>query len=133
MQTKAKDARSAFSHVKDANTETARKQVAGPVLAALKNNICRIHELITVIDHSFEMENVNSEALQLDKNYLQSIFNVICDNMTKLCSIESQEQDIPLEEVVSVVYNRIRKTICFCTDKNLLTNHILLASPISME
>ena len=107
------DARGMFAQVKTAKEDTVRKQVAAPVIAALKNGIHRIRELIIAVDENLESDKVNLQALHLDKNDLQLILEVICDNMTKLCSIESQGQDIPIQhevdEIVGVVYNRTRK------------------------
>ena len=79
--------RNVFVQVKANNQQILKDQAAGPIRTALKNDFCRIHELIAVIDKNFEFENLNPQALQLDKNDLQSVLNVICDNMTKLGSI----------------------------------------------
>ncbi|CAB4032909.1 Hypothetical predicted protein [Paramuricea clavata] len=111
------EARSVFVSVKTTIEQKARQQSAGPVKVALKNDICRIHELITVVDESFKLENVNMGALQLDKNDLQSILNIICDNMAKLGSIETQEQVNLIQEdvdaIIRAVYNCIRKINLF--------------------
>ncbi|CAB4019156.1 Hypothetical predicted protein [Paramuricea clavata] len=111
------EARSVFVSVKTTIEQKARQQSAGPVKVALKNDICRIHELITVVDESFKLENVNMAALQLDKNDLQSILNIICDNMAKLGSIETQEQVNLIQEevdaIIRAVYNCIRKINLF--------------------
>ncbi|CAB3984059.1 Hypothetical predicted protein [Paramuricea clavata] len=111
------EARSVFVSVKTTIEQKARQQSAGPVKGALKNDICRIHELITVVDESFKLENVNMAALQLDKNDLQSILNIICDNMVKLGSIETQEQVNLIQEdvdaIIRAVYNCIRKINLF--------------------
>ncbi|CAB4022649.1 Hypothetical predicted protein, partial [Paramuricea clavata] len=111
------EARSVFVSVKTTIEQKARRQSAGPVKVALKNDICRIHELITVVDESFKLENVNMAALQLDKNDLQSILNIICDNMAKLGSIETQEQVNLIQEdvdaIIRAVYNCIRKINLF--------------------
>jgi hypothetical protein len=86
------EARSVFVSVRTTIKQKARQQSAGPVKVALNNDICRICNLITVIDQSFKLDNVNMGALQLDKSDLQSILDIICDNMAKLGSIEMQEQ-----------------------------------------
>ncbi|CAB4019975.1 Hypothetical predicted protein [Paramuricea clavata] len=108
---------SMFELEKTTIEQKARQQSAGPVKVALKNDICRIHELITVVDESFKLENVNMAALQLDKNDLQSILNIICDNMAKLGSIETQEQVNLIQEevdaIIRAVYNCIRKINLF--------------------
>jgi hypothetical protein len=44
------EARSVFVSVKTTIEQKARQQSAGPVKVALKNDICRIRELITVVD-----------------------------------------------------------------------------------
>ena len=41
-------------------------KAACPIKAALKKDLCRMHELLTVIDLKMEFENPNSEALKLD-------------------------------------------------------------------
>ena len=111
------EARSVFVSVKATIEQKARQQSAGPVKVALKNDICRIRELITVVDESFKLDNVNIGALQLDKSDLQSILNIICDNMAKLGSIETQEQVNLIQEevdaIIRAVYNCIRKINLF--------------------
>ena len=80
-------------------------KAACPIKAALKKDLCRMHELLTVIDLKMEFENPNSEALKLDKDDVQSTWNFTCDNMTKLGSIETSEQEIHLQkEVDDVVF-----------------------------
>ena len=80
-------------------------KAACPIKAALKKDLCRMHELLTVIDLKMEFENPNSEFLKLDKNDVQSIWNFTCDNMTQLGSIETSEQDIhPQKEIDDVVF-----------------------------
>ena len=111
------EARSVFVSVKATIEQKARPQSAGPVKVALKNDICRIRELITVVDESFKLDNVNIRALQLDKSDLQSILNIICGNMAKLGSIETQEQVNLIQEevdaIIRAVYNCIRKINLF--------------------
>ena len=111
------EARSVFVSVKATIEQKARQQSAGPVKVALKNDICRIRELITVVDESFKLDNVNIGALQLDKSDLQSILNIICDNMAKLGSIETQEQVNLIQEegdaIIRAVYHCIRKINLF--------------------
>jgi hypothetical protein len=111
------EARSVFVSVKATIEQKARQQSAGPVKVALKNDICRIRELITVVDESFKLDNVNIGALQLDKSDVQSILNIICDNMAKLGSIETQEQVNLIQEevdaIIRAVYNCIRKINLF--------------------
>ncbi|CAB4041179.1 Hypothetical predicted protein, partial [Paramuricea clavata] len=102
---------SMFELEKTTIEQKARQQSAGPVKVALKNDICRIHELITVVDESFKLENVNMAALQLDKNDLQSILNIICDNMAKLGSIETQEQVNLIQEEVDAIIRAINTNI----------------------
>ncbi|CAB4024250.1 Hypothetical predicted protein [Paramuricea clavata] len=110
------EARSVFVSVKTTIEQKARQQSAGPVKVALKNDICRIHELITVVDESFKLDNVNMAALQPDKSDLQSILNIICANMAKLGSIETQEDVNLIQEevdaIIRAVYNCIRLKIC---------------------
>ncbi|CAB3984900.1 Hypothetical predicted protein [Paramuricea clavata] len=110
------EARSVFFSVKTTIEQKARQQSAGPVKVALKNDICRIHELITVVDESFKLDNVNMAALQLDKSDLQSILNIICDDMAKLGSIQTQEEVNLIQEVdaiIRAVYKCIRKINLF--------------------
>ena len=60
---------------------------------------------------------MNIGALQLDKSDLQSILNIICDNMAKLGSIETQEQVNLIQEevdaIIRAVYHCIRKINLF--------------------
>ena len=64
---------------------------AGPIKAALRKALCRMHELLTVIDLKMEFENPNSEALKLDNLwctvYLE-LFSSI-DTTTYVVSSES--------------------------------------------
>ena len=78
----------------------------------------RIREVITVVDESFKLDNVNIWAFQLlDKIDLQSILDIVCDNMAKLGSIETQDQANLLQEevnaIIRAVYNSIRKINLF--------------------
>ena len=121
------DARKLYVYAKRENEENIRKQTAEPVKVALKSDICRIHELITVIDNNLELENINADVLLLDKAELQSMLNVICENVNKLYSIESRDQDLPIQndidEIVSDVYNRtIERLIYICMSKNPFLN-----------
>jgi hypothetical protein len=107
------DARNLFVYVKEKNDENTRRQRLEPVRAALKNNITRIHQLMTFVDMNLDLESVNAHALQIDKNDLQALLNVICEDMTKLCSIEPPEQDLliqkDVDEVVGGVYDHVRR------------------------
>ncbi|CAB3999421.1 Hypothetical predicted protein [Paramuricea clavata] len=91
--------------------------VNGEDIRTYRDNVKRIRELITVVDESFKLDNVNMAALQLDKSDLQSILNIICDNMAKLGSIETQEQVNLIQEevyaIIRAVYNCIRKINLF--------------------
>ena len=101
----------------------------------MKSDICRIHELITVIDNNLELENINADVLLLDKAELESMLNVICENVNKLYSIESQDQDLPIQkdidEIVSDVYNRTRKINLYLHDQKSLPKSV--ASNMSKE
>ena len=106
------DARKLYVYAKRETEESYRKRTADPIKVALKNDIRRIHELITVIDNNLELVNINADVLQLDKVELQSMLNVVCENVNKLYSFESHDQDLPIQndvdEIVSEVYNCTR-------------------------
>ena len=129
------DARKLYVYAKRENEENIRKRTAEPVKVALKSDICRIHELITVIDNNLELENINADVLLLDKAELQSMLNVICENVNKLYSIESQDQDLPIQkdidEIVSDVYNRTRKINLYLHEQKSLPKSV--ASNMSKE
>ena len=129
------DARKLYVYAKRENEENIGKRTAEPVKVALKSDICRIHELITVIDNNLELENINADVLLLDKAELQSMLNVICENVNKLYSIESQDQDLPIQkafdEIVSDVYNRTRKINLYLHEQKSLPKSV--ASNMSKE
>ena len=122
------DARKLYVYVKRETEEIYRKRTADPIKVALKNNIRRIHELITVIDNNLELENINADVLQLDKAELQSMLNVVCKNVNKLYSIESHDQDLPIQndvdEIVSEVYNCTRKINLYMHEQSFHGNSI---------
>ena len=129
------DARKLYVYAKRENEENIRKRTAEPVKVALKSDTCRIHKLITVIDNNLELENINADVLLLDKAELQSMLNVICENVNKLYSIESQDQDLPIQkdidEIVSDVYNRTRKINLYLHEQKSLPKSV--ASNMSKE
>ena len=55
--------------MKATNEQVARKQATSPVKWAFKNDICRIQELISLVDQNLGSDNISSDALQLDKVY----------------------------------------------------------------
>ena len=122
------DARKLYVYAKRENEENIRKRTAEPVKVALKSDICRIHELITVIDNNLELENINADVLLLDKAELQLILNVICENVNKLYSIESQDEDLPIQkdidEIVSDVYKRTRKINLYLHEQKSLPKSV---------
>ena len=122
------DARKVYVYVKRETEESYRKRTADPIKVALKNDIRRIHELITVIDNNLELENINADVLQLDKAELQSMLNVVCENVNKLNSIESHAQDLPIQndvdEIVSEVYNCTRKINLYMHEQSFHGNSI---------
>ena len=128
------DARKLYVYAKRENEENIRKRTAEPVKVALKSDICRIHELITVIDNNLELENINADVLLLDKAELQSMLNVICENVKKLYSIESQDEDLPIQkdidEIVSDVYNRTRKINLYLHEQKSLLKSVDSYMPI---
>ena len=99
--------------MKSINEEVARKQTTSPVKVAINNDIRRIEELIALVDTNIESDDINVDALQPDKNELQSILNKICTNMAQLWSIGCQEENNEIQDNVDHisgdVYNRIRK------------------------
>ena len=82
-----------------------------------------------------ELENINADVLLLDKAELQSMLNVICENVNKLYSIESQDQDLPIQkafdEIVSDVYNRTTKINLYLHEQKSLPKSV--ASNMSKE
>ena len=74
------------------------------------------------------MENINPDILQLDKQELQSMLNVVCENVNKLYSIESHDQDLPIQndfdEIVSEVYNCTRKINLYMHEQSSHGNSI---------
>ena len=122
------DARKLYVYAKRENEENIRKRTAEPVKVALKSDICRIHKLITVIDNNLELENINADVLLLDKAELQLILNVICENVNKLYSIESQDEDLPIQkdidEIVSDVYKRTRKINLYLHEQKSLPKSV---------
>ena len=107
------EARDVYVNVKATNEQVARKQATSPVRVAIKNDICRIQELITLVDQNLESDNINLDALQPDKSELQLILNQICENMAKLWSIGCLEESNAIQDnvdnITGTVYNRIRK------------------------
>ena len=85
------DARKLYVSAKKEHEDNYRERTAEPVKVAIKNDICRIHELMTVIDKNLESENINTNVLLLDKTELQSMMNLICENVNKLYSIECHD------------------------------------------
>ena len=79
----------------------------------IKNDICRIQELITLVDQNLESDNINLDALQPDKSELQLILNQVCENIAKLWSIGCLEESNAIQDnvdnITGTVYNRIRK------------------------
>ena len=87
------EARDVYVNMKATNEQVARKQATSPVKVAIKNDICRIQELISLVDRNLESDNISLDALQLDKSELQLILNNICASMVKLWSIGCQEEN----------------------------------------
>ena len=68
------EARDVHVNMKATSKRVARKQATGPVKVAIKNDICRIQELISLVDQNLESDNISLDALQLDKTELLLIF-----------------------------------------------------------
>ena len=102
-----------MGNAKSEKEESHRRRTAEPIKSALRNDILRIRELITVIQNNLELENIDADVLQLDKAELQSMLNAVSGNVNKLHSIESHDdQELPIEndvdEIVSEVYSCTR-------------------------
>ena len=96
------EASSVYVNMKSINEEVARKQTTNPVKVAINNDIRRIQELITLVDTNIESDDINVDALQPDKNELQSILNKICTNMAQLWSIGCQEENNEFKTMLTI-------------------------------
>jgi hypothetical protein len=90
------EAREVFLEQKAAEQEISKNLAVEPARVALKLDSSRIGELIETVDININSTSPNKRALQLDKEELQAMLNVLCGKISELSLIGSSksEQDI---------------------------------------
>ena len=79
------EAREVFLEQKAAEQEIIKNLALEPARVALKLDSSRISELIETVDININSTSPNKRALQLDKEELQTMLNVLCGEVNVLC------------------------------------------------
>ena len=116
------EAREVFLEHKAAEQEIYKNLAVEPARVSLKLDSSRIRELMDTVDINLNSASPNKRALQLDKEELQSMLNVLCGKISELSLIGSSnsEQDIQLhlqiDEIISQGFKQVRSINLYLCD-----------------
>ncbi|CAB4027159.1 Hypothetical predicted protein [Paramuricea clavata] len=116
------EAREVFLEQKAAEREINKNLAVEPARVALKLDSSRISELIETVDININSTSPNKRALQLDKEELQAMLNVLCGKISELSLIGSSksEQDIQLhleiDKIIAQGFKQVRSINLYLCD-----------------
>ena len=116
------EAREVFLEHKAAEQEIYKNLAVEPARVSLKLDSSRIRELMETVDINLNSASPNKRALQLDKEELQSMLNVLCGKISELSLIGSSnsEQDIQLhlqiDEIIAQGFKQVRSINLYLCD-----------------
>ena len=116
------EAREVFLEQKAAEQEISKNLAVEPARVALKLDSSRIGELIETVDININSTSPNKRALQLDKEELQAMLNVLCGKVSELSLIGSSksEQDIQLhleiDKIIAQGFKQVRSITLYLCD-----------------
>ncbi|CAB3978962.1 Hypothetical predicted protein [Paramuricea clavata] len=116
------EAREVFLEQKAAEQEINKNLAVEPARVALKLDSSRISELIETVDININSTSPNKRALQLDKEELQAMLNVLCGKISELSLIGSSksEQDIQLlleiDKIIAQGFKQVRSINLYLSD-----------------
>ena len=116
------EAREVFLEQKAAEQEISKNLAVEPARVSLKLDSSRISELIETVDININSTSPNKRALQLDKEELQTMLNVLCGKISELSLIGSSksEQDIQLnleiDKIIAQGFKQVRSINLYLCD-----------------